>query len=434
MRRTAPSVKPPKKAPSPGPDLTLSLRVGRARRDNATCMRAARIRYPDGRISWTMLDDHDGVVAQARAWLFHLEQIHMSPSTIERFAKHVASLGTFLGVRASNFDRISVKDYDEFLAWCEHRRQEPTASPRVVQLPSMHTRESRMSPSMRNQIHSAVKSFYRNLLNSERFEFDVQKKLRVRESERTYKPFLEHIERRRSIRRKDRYNQGTIGTAQRALAAKRVKPEQVLALIESCHLLRDAFLVVLLYNTGLRIGEALGLRHSDVDVSDRCIWVVPRKNNENGARAKSGRVRGVPVHEYVVRMYEDLMTSREYANAFESGTEYVFCNIERGRIGRAMTISRAQKLRMHLVARSGVEFHWHMLRHSHASEAIAAGYDLLQVADRLGHASPQTTVEFYRHLFSAEIRKLYLTGPERVQKRLSEMRDAHLLNRDFRWS
>lgn len=128
------------------------------------------------------------------------------------------------------------------------------------------------------------------------------------------------------------------------------------------------------------------------------------------------------------------MTSREYENAFESGTDYVFCNIERGRIGRAMTISRAKKLQVRLGARSGIRFHWHMLRHSHASEAIAAGYGLLEVADRLGHASPQTTVEFYRHLFSAEVRKLYLTGPERVQKRLAQLRDAHLLNRDIRWS
>lgn len=139
------------------------------------------------------------------------------------------------------------------------------------------------------------------------------------------------------------------------------------------------------------------------------------------------------MHEYVVHMYEDLLTSAEYAAAFESGTEYVFCNVSRGRLGRAMTIARAQRLQRQLIARSGVQFHWHMLRHSHASEAIAAGYGLLEVAERLGHSSPQTTIAFYRHLFSAEIRKLYLTGPENVQRRLSELRDAHLLNRDLRW-
>jgi integrase/recombinase XerD len=397
-------------------------------------VRAARIRYPDGRVSWTLLDNRDEVVAPARAWLIHLEQIRMSPNTIERFAKHVAALGAFLSARDRGFEQITVRDYDEFLAWCEVRRTGAIVSPKVVQLRASRAGSSRMSASLRNQIHIAVKSFYRNLVNDERFEVDVRQKLRVYDAEHTYKPFLEHISRRRATRRKDAYNRGRVDAAQRAISTKRLKPEQVLGLIESCRLLRDTFLVVLLYNTGLRLGEALGLRHADIDVSERVIWVVPRVDNENGARAKAGRVRAVPVHEYVVRMYEDLMTSGEYASAFESGTEYVFCNIERGRIGRAMTISRAKKLQVHLVARSGIQFHWHMLRHSHASEAIAAGYGLLEVADRLGHASPQTTVEFYRHLFSAEVRKLYLTGPERVQKRLAELRDAHVLNRDFRWS
>ena len=58
---------------------------------------------------------------------------------------------------------------------------------------------------------------------------------------------------------------------------------------------------------------------------------------------------------------------------------------------------------------------------------------LLEVAERLGHTSPQTTADFYRHVFSGELRKLYLTGPEHVQKRLAELRDANLVNRDRRW-
>jgi integrase len=363
----------------------------------------------------------------------HLERIRLSPNTIERFAKHVAALGAFLAARDKGFEQITIRDYDDFLAWCERRRGHRLASPKLVELRRDRADSAQISASLKNQIHLAVKSFYRNLVNYERFELDVQHKLRIHDAERTYKPFLEHIQRRRTVRRKDAYAHGTPGASQRSVAAKRVTPDQVLALVQSCHLLRDAFLVVLLYNTGLRIGEALGLRHVDIDVTERVVWVVPRDDNENGSRAKSGRVRGVPVHEYVMRMYEDLLTSAEYAPAFESGSEYVFCNVERGRIGRAMAISRGKKLYRQLSARSGVPFHWHMLRHSHASEAIAAGYGLLEVADRLGHASPQTTVDFYRHLFSAEVRKLYLTGPDRVQKRLAELRDAQLLNQDGRW-
>jgi integrase/recombinase XerD len=396
-------------------------------------MRAAKLRYPDGRVSWSMLDDLGETVGTVRAWVVHLEQTRMSPNTIERFVKHVADLGSFLHARGKGFDHIGVPDYDAFLAARERYGRELPSSKLVAIRPLPHLGAGRMSPSLRNQIHLAVKSFYRHLVNNDHFEIEVRDRRREHASSHSYRPFLEHIQSRRRTRRRDAYNRGDFGHAQRRVAAKRLTPEQVLALVQSCHLLRDAFLVVLLYNTGLRIGEALGLRHVDVDVTERVVWVVPRDDNENGARAKAGRTRAVPVHEYVIRMYEDLVTSGEYAAAFECGSEYVFCNVVRGRVGRAMTSGRAKKLYLQLATRSGVRFHWHMLRHSHASEAIAAGYSLLEVADRLGHASPQTTVEFYRHLFSAEVRKLYLTGPERVEVRLAELREAYLLKKDVRW-
>lgn len=80
---------------------------------------------------------------------------------------------------------------------------------------------------------------------------------------------------------------------------------------------------MLLYNTGLRISEALGLRHVDIDLAEKVIWVVPREDNANEARAKSGRTRGVPVHDYVLNMYVDYLTSDEYLPAFEAGAEYI---------------------------------------------------------------------------------------------------------------
>jgi len=191
----------------------------------------------------------------------------------------------------------------------------------------------------------------------------------------------------------------------------------------------------LLYNTGMRIGEALGLRHTDIDLEECTVWVIPRNDNENGARAKSGKVRAIPVLKYVMHMYEDYLTSDEYQGAFESGSEYVFCNVQNGRIGQAMSISYSQNLKNALNKRTGHKFNWHSLRHTHASEAIADGHGLLQIADRLGHASPQTTLDFYKHLFSSEIRKLHLTGPEELNRRLEEYSQNNIFTtqRGIKW-
>ena len=131
--------------------------------------------------------------------------------------------------------------------------------------------------------------------------------------------------------------------------------------------MQDAFLIALLYNTGVRIGEALGLQHTDIDLKNKVIWIIPRDDNENGARAKSKRTRGIHVHDYLINMYEDYLTSEEYSSAFETGSKFIFCNIKYGIIGRALSFNYVNKHKTYLIRRSQVHFTWHMFRHTHAS-------------------------------------------------------------------
>lgn len=254
---------------------------------------------PDGRVTWTVLDARAEPVALARGWIVHLEQIHQAPSTIRCFARHVAELGEFLTAHEKKFEQITIQDYDQFLAWFERRRTMELSSPKLIPLHRPAPGRTRVSASLRNQVHMAVKSFYRHVANSERFEFDARTKLRQFDGERAYKTFLEHISRRRYMRRRDPYRQGSVDAAQKTIAMKRLLPEQVLALVRACHLVRDAFLVVLMYNTGIRIGEALGLHQIDVDISGKVIWIVPRADNEkrrtgedqSRARSAGARIR-----------------------------------------------------------------------------------------------------------------------------------------------
>src|SRR5690606_6689320 len=129
-----------------------------------------------------------------------------------------------------------------------------------------------------------VKSFYRYLTGRSPV-FDDSLVSHRYETVEAYRPFLEHINNRRTARRKDRYLSGNLDSVQKKITDKRLPPETVLDLVRSCRLIRDAFLITLLYNTGMRIGEALGLRHADIDLAAATIWVIPRCDNENGARA-----------------------------------------------------------------------------------------------------------------------------------------------------
>lgn len=395
-------------------------------------MRAARIAMPNGERSWTVLDVEGDVVDSIRQWIIHLEETNASPNTTTAYLRHVVDFANYLGVNDANLHHPTVALYDRFLAWRGSSRKGDLPSPKLIQLKTDGT--EKLSPSTRNQIHLAIKSFYRFLFGSDGFEIATREVHKAYDGHRTRKGFLEHINTRRHVRKKDRYSSGDLGKVRKRVLAKRLNPEEVLKLIEASRLIRDAFLIVLLYNTGMRIGEALGLRIGDIDLSEKVIWIIPRDDNTNSARVKSRQTRGVPVHDYVLNMYVDYLTSKEYEPAFEGGSEYVFANVKKGRLGDAMSLSYVQKLKSLLIKRTNISFHWHMFRHSHASEAIADGYSLLEVADRLGHVDPQTTAQFYQHLFSSEIRKLYLTGPEKVQERLEQLRDAELVGKDIRWA
>jgi integrase len=400
----------------------------------SNALELAKIRFNDSRCSWTVIDNNGTPVEAVRDWIVHLEQVHQSPNTIQAYARHVARLGSYLQAHGKDLSMITVTDYDHFLQWLPYHLNDSDnrVAPNLVQLHAAPV--APLSPALYNQIHLAIKSFYRYQTGRVPIFSEIEESSR-HQGANSYKPFLEHINQRRSKRRRDPYLGGNIGLAQRKVLSKRIDPEHILDLILACRLMRDAFLVTLLYNTGMRIGEALGLRHADIDLAEQVVWVIPRSDNENGARAKSRRARAIPIMPYLLDMYEDYMTSVEYEEAFESGTQYVFCNVQRGRIGRALSKSYAENLKGYLINRTGHIFTWHQFRHTHASEAIADGHGLLAVADRLGHASPQTTLDFYKHLFSSEIRKLHMTGPSKLEQRLREFRESgiHLTDRGSKW-
>jgi integrase len=91
--------------------------------------------------------------------------------------------------------------------------------------------------------------------------------------------------------------------------------DQVLALVEACERLRDRFLA----ETGMRIGQALGLRHADFVSHRRELNIVPRPDNANGARAKTIEATTIPISAGLVRLYTAYMFERRRPARRSSG-------------------------------------------------------------------------------------------------------------------
>ena len=178
------------------------------------------------------------------------------------------------------------------------------------------------------------------------------------------------------------------------------------ALLQAATCWRDRFLLVLLWFSGLRIGEALGLRREDLHLMESAaalgcattgahLHVVPRENF-NGARAKGRRERVVPLAHHVVS-YFDLYLDERGRCGPAADCDFVLVNLFAAPLGAPMRYSRVAQLFASLSRRAGLgrPVTPHMLRHA-AGSALAAhgGLDVAQAV--LGHASI-TSTQTYVH-------------------------------------
>jgi integrase len=177
---------------------------------------------------------------------------------------------------------------------------------------------------------------------------------------------------------------------------------QVARLLAACGRRRDRFLLILLDQTGLRLGEALGLRHADLRLRAGEVAVVPRDDNVNGVRVKGLKARVVPAGAVVFDAYADYMES-EYGVL---DCDWVFVNLFRPPLGAPTTEGAVAKLVARLRTRTGIGFSAHTLRHGYATRLLRAGVPVEVVAGLLGHASSTTTSQIYGHLTVEDHRRV----------------------------
>jgi len=183
-------------------------------------------------------------------------------------------------------------------------------------------------------------------------------------------------------------------------SSRRDAPVDVVkTMLTECLNARDVLFVAMLATTGLRRGEALGLRLSDLhflptstslgcQIDGPHLHVVPRVNS-NRARAKNDKQRVVPVTAALINLYERYRIDRdECRQARES--DFVFVNLYRAPLGEPMKLHAANDLLSRLSHRTGQTVTPHMLRHTFGTGAAQAE-SLDVVAELLGHASLQST-------------------------------------------
>lgn len=197
------------------------------------------------------------------------------------------------------------------------------------------------------------------------------------------------------------------------VAPELLMEEEMAAVLSAAANARDRFLVTALLETGMRIGEALGLRRSDLHFLARSEALgcgipgphlhVLRRINENGALAKSRYPRTIPVTDRLVDAYSDYRFERD---RFDHGVDNdaVFVNLFREPRGRSMSYSNTKEMVDRLARDCGFAVRPHMLRHTAATRWIEAGVDPDVVQALLGHVS-FTSTERYIHASKKRMRE-----------------------------
>jgi integrase/recombinase XerC len=161
--------------------------------------------------------------------------------------------------------------------------------------------------------------------------------------------------------------------------------------------LRDRAILELLYGSGMRVGELVGLNDDHLDMPQRLVRVL----------GKGKKQRIVPFGEFAARSLADYMEERDrlsLAEPEEKGTIPVFVS-RRGHRLDARDIQRlVEKTRMQLP--SGRRLTVHTLRHSFATHLLERGADLRAIQELLGHSSLATTQK-YTHVTLEHLRAEY---------------------------
>jgi integrase len=165
---------------------------------------------------------------------------------------------------------------------------------------------------------------------------------------------------------------------------------------------RDALIVRLLADTGIRAGELVGLRLGDLTEHERTDYIR--------VRGKGDKERLVPLPAPTAKRLRRLMRARPT----ESASDRVFLSLRRGRSGEyePLLISGLEQMIRELARQAGIRRRvWpHMFRHTYITFLLQQGVDATKIRRVVGHSSTQLIDRVYGHLLERDLADSVLTA------------------------
>jgi integrase/recombinase XerD len=368
-------------------------------------LRAFPVSLPSGVRYWTVLDDDLAVVAEADAYLRHVRFGRDGSELTTR--SYAGGIALFLRwcARSGRHWQVGVEHLGLFMVWLRHAGPETSgldATPDAGEVLSGPGRVPVRGARRVNAVLTAVRGLVVHAVASGHAPAGLV-------------PLLYEVADDRDLPEQARGEDGRMAWRMRArhrvrepeAEVERASDEEIVALLHACRSARDRLVVLLMARAGLRRGELCGLRRCDVhllldsrrlgcDIQRAHLHVV-RRENPNGAWAKSRRQRVVPLDFLAVQAFDAYEFERLSVPAAQD-SDFVLVNLFRAPVGAPLRPDAVNELMAACSRRAGLAppVSPHQLRHAFGSNLADSGGRLDEIAELLGHVSMSSS-QVYLH-------------------------------------
>lgn len=356
-------------------------------------MRVEQVIISENKIRYMLVDQHGEMVMPVMKFLKYKDNSGTARNTLRSYCYALKLYFEFLEQKKLPYTDVGIDELAEFVRWLQNPYQH-------VKVTSIHNVSRGRKARSINIYLDKVYAFYDYLMRHEDYSMNLSERMKrqVSASRGSFKGFLHH-----TLKNKTR----DIKILKLKTPKDRLKvllPGQIQTLIEACHNIRDQFLLVLLYETGMRIGEALSLHLSDIVPAARKVHIRDRGELINGAEIKTVcSPRTLDISKEVGDLYRRYILE---IHTDEVDTDFIFIKLTGEQKGQPLDYLGVQALFKRLKTKTGIEVTPHMLRHTNITELWRTGEmrpESLQ--KRAGHAHIQTTMQMYIHPTEEDIRE-----------------------------
>lgn len=355
-------------------------------------MRVETVVTPNNKTRYILLNDAGDPVEPVLKYLKYKDNTGAARNTLRAYCYHLKLFFEYLEQEQLDYRDIGLDEMAAFMRWLQNPYGNKKVSPII---PATSSRTARSI----NIIISAVISLYDYLMRHEDYSLQLSMKLKkqIPGSRRGFKDFLYHINRNKS------YDAKILKLKVPKQRPKTISKEKTSMIMDACCNIRDRFLIQLLWESSMRIGEALALWLEDFEIDARKIHIKDRGELSNHAEIKTVcSPRSIDVSAELMNDYMDYIAE---CHTDDVDTNHVFIKLSGENKYQPMEYPDVVSLFERLKNKVGFDVTPHMLRHTSLTELRKAGWKDEHLMKRAGHAHVQTTMQMYIHPSDEDMRK-----------------------------